>query len=253
MLTDKIILIVGAAGLLGTEITKSILKNQGKAIACDYDLKSLSKHFLEIGITKENSNIEFYELDITKESAVRKFISELDHFTGAVNCTYPRNKRYGAHVFDVSMIDFNENISLHLGSSFLLMQQCAKKFSDNNQPFSYVNIASIYGVSAPDFSIYENTPMTMPVEYAAIKSAIIHLNKYFSAYVKNSLFRINSVSPGGLIDQQPEAFLQAYKAKTNGQGMLSAQDITATVCFLLSDQSQFITGQNIIIDDGFSL
>jgi len=106
---------------------------------------------------------------------------------------------------------------------------------------------------APKFEIYEQTPMTMPVEYAAIKSAVLHLTKYASAYVSDSRFRVNCVSPGGLLDGQPEAFLNAYKNQTNGLGMLAAEDITGTIIFLLSDLSKAITGQNIVVDDGFSL
>jgi NAD(P)-dependent dehydrogenase (short-subunit alcohol dehydrogenase family) len=142
---------------------------------------------------------------------------------------------------------------LHLGSSFLIMQQCAVYFKNNITPFSLVNIASIYGVVSPDFSIYENTPMTMPVEYAAIKSAIIHLNKYVSEFVHDSRFRVNSVSPGGILDHQPKEFLSKYKNKTHGKGMLLPEEVTSSIIFLLSDQSCYITGQNIIIDDGFTL
>src|SRR5690606_6802959 len=115
------------------------------------------------------------------------------------------------------------------------------------------NLSSIYGTATPDFSIYENTPMTMPIEYAAIKSALLHLNKYVSAYVNDSDFRINSVSPGGIFDHQPEDFLKAYKKKTLGSGMLMPDYIVGTVLFLLSEQSKYIVGQNILVDDGFCL
>jgi NAD(P)-dependent dehydrogenase (short-subunit alcohol dehydrogenase family) len=153
----------------------------------------------------------------------------------------------------VSLEDFNENLSLHLGSSFLFMQQCAAYFVRNKTPFSLVNVSSIYGVVAPKFDIYANTSMTMPVEYAAIKSAIIHLNKYIVNYVADSRFRINSVSPGGIFDCQPEPFLQAYKKHTLGKGMLDIKDVIGTILFLLSEQSQYMNGQNLVVDDGFSL
>ncbi len=93
----------------------------------------------------------------------------------------------------------------------------------------------------------------MPVEYAAIKSAIQHLNKYVVSYVNDSRFRINCVSPGGIFDHQPEAFLKAYKDKTHGAGMLDVEEVVGSVLFLLSEQSRYVTGQNIIVDDGFSL
>lgn len=93
----------------------------------------------------------------------------------------------------------------------------------------------------------------MPVEYAAIKSGLLHLNKYAVKYVSNSYFRINSVSPGGIFDSQPAAFLEAYKKKTHGAGMLDVRCMVGSIVYLLSDQSKFVTGQNIVVDDGFSL
>ena len=94
--------------------------------------------------------------------------------------------------------------------------------------------------------------MTMPVEYAAIKSGIIHLTKYVTSFTKKSKFRVNTVSPGGIIDNQDEAFIIQYERYSRLKGMLDPQDISGAVLFLLSDNSEFICGQNIVVDDGFS-
>lgn len=253
LLAEESVLIIGAGGLLGTQVTKNALEQGAKVIAVDLSLDGLQEKLSKEGIDITNSNLSCSSLDITVEEDVIKFFESDIKITGAVNCTYPRNKAYGAHFFDVKISDFNENLSLHLGSAFLFTQQCAKYFKLNKKPFSLVNISSIYGVIAPKFEIYDNTPMSMPVEYAAIKSAILHLSKYAIKYVNNSLFRINSVSPGGIFDHQPEPFLNAYKALTNGEGMLDVDDVIGTIIFLLSPTSKFVTGQNIIVDDGFSL
>ena len=148
---------------------------------------------------------------------------------------------------------FSENLELQLGSLFLVLQQSARYFLDKQLPFSLVNIASIYGVVSPRFEIYKNTKMTTPIEYAISKSATIHLNKYVSRFINDSRFRVNSISPGGIFDFQDENFLSAYKEQTLGCGMLNEADVTGAVLFLLSDRSTFITGQNLIIDDGFTL
>lgn len=78
-------------------------------------------------------------------------------------------------------------------------------------PFSLVNISSVYGVIAPKFTIYHSTEMTMPVEDAAIKAALLHLNKYIVRYINHSHFRINSISRGEIADKQPLAFHRAYR------------------------------------------
>lgn len=251
LLTNHKVLIAGAGGLLGAKLVKHVLDQGAQVIAADINIPIMSEKLTAQGISVES--IELTKLDVTNEADVNAFFNGRSDITGAVNSTYPRNKTYGAHFFDVSLDSFNENLSLHLGSAFLFTQQCAAYFKKNQTPFSLVNISSIYGVVAPKFDIYDNTPMTMPVEYAAIKSALLHLNKYAAAYVSDSRFRINCVSPGGIFDHQPDAFLEAYKSNTHGAGMLDVEEVIGSVLFLLSEQSKYVTGQNIIVDDGFSL
>ena len=253
LLVGENILVIGAGGLLGTKVVKHALEQGAKVIAVDLSLNNLQMRLSNESIDITNSNLLCSSLDITDEEDVINFFESGIKISGAVNCTYPRNKAYGAHFFDVKLSNFNENLSLHLGSSFLFTQQCAKYFNLHEKAFSLVNISSIYGVITPKFEIYDNTPMSMPVEYAAIKSAILHISKYTIKYVNNSLFRINSVSPGGIFDSQPESFLNAYKALTHGEGMLDVNDVIGSIIFLLSPMSKFVTGQNIIVDDGFSL
>lgn len=250
ILKGKKIFIAGAGGLLGIQLVKKVIDEGGYVIAGDYDLVSTQNKLNELNIT---SGYELYQLDITNLESIQEILAIAPDLDGAVNTTYPRNKTYGAHFYDVTLESFNENLSLHLGSSFLFSQQCAAYFQKKQQSFSLVNISSIYGVVAPKFEIYENTKMTMPVEYAAIKSALLHLNKYIVAYVNNSRFRINAVSPGGIFDHQPDAFLEAYKKHTMGAGMLNVESVLGSIIFLLSDDSQYVTCQNIIVDDGFSV
>lgn len=253
LLENKTILIAGAGGLLGSQLVASTLEQGANVIAADINIEKLKVLLTDLKININQTSLKILHLDITKEESIKNIFFENCNIDGAVNTTYPRNKTYGAHFFDVTLDSFNENVSLHLGSSFLFAQQCATYFKEYEHPFSLVNISSVYGVIAPDFSIYEGTPMTMPVEYAAIKSGLLHLNKYIVSYINNSAFRINSVSPGGIFDSQPESFLSAYKEKTHGTGMLDPKDMLGSILFLLSDQSSYVTGQNIIIDDGFTL
>ena len=253
MLKDEKVLVVGAGGLLGCNVVSAILQAGGNVIAADIDINAMTSRLKSNGVNINDAALRLYEFDITNEDANKKLFEIYEGITGAVNATYPRNKTYGAHFFDVSLASFNDNISLHLGSAFSFSQQCALYFKNHQTKLSLVNISSVYGVVAPKFEIYENTPMTMPVEYAAIKSAIIHLNKYISAYISDSKFRINSVSPGGIYDAQPQDFLNKYKDQTHGKGMLDINDVIGTVLFLLSDSSKYINGQNIIVDDGFTL
>jgi len=169
-----------------------------------------------------------------------------------VNNAYPRNKNYGKYFFDVEYSDFVENIGLNLGGYFTASQQFAKYFQKQNYG-NIINISSIYGVVAPRFEIYEGTTMTVPVEYAAIKSGLIHLTKYMAKYFKGMNIRVNTLTPGGIFDHQPQAFLDKYKDQCLSKGMLDKSDLKGTLVYLLSDMSKYVNGQNIVIDDGFAL
>jgi NAD(P)-dependent dehydrogenase (short-subunit alcohol dehydrogenase family) len=247
MLIGKRFLIAGAAGLLGRQLVQYLLGQRAHVVAVDIDIEKLNTLY------SEEKKVECSTLDLNDEQAVKAFFSSCSRIDGAVNCSYPRNSKYGAHFYDVELASFNENVSLHLGASFLFMQQAASYFQREKLPFSLVNIASVYGVIAPRFEVYDGLTMTMPVEYAAIKSALIHLSKYVVRYVANSDFRCNVVSPGGLFDHQPEAFLTRYQKLSLSKGMLDVEDVLGSIAFLLSDQSRYVNGQNLVVDDGFSL
>lgn len=253
MLEGKKFLVAGAGGLLGSKLTADLINDHAHVIAADINIELMKKRLVSQGLDTKNRSLTCIMLDLNDASSVGALFASISGIDGAVNCSYPRNKRYGSNFFDVSLADFNENVSLHLGSSFLFMQQCAAYFKREQAPFALVNISSIYGVIAPKFEVYDGTPMTMPVEYAAIKSALLHLSKYVANYVGDSGFRSNSVSPGGIFDHQPEQFLEQYKKQTLGKGMLDIEDVIGSIKFLLSDSARYVNGQNIIVDDGFSL
>ena len=169
-----------------------------------------------------------------------------------VNNAYPRNSNYGKHFFDVSHKDFVENLGLNLGGYFTTSQVFSKYFKRQGYG-NIVNISSIYGVIAPKFYLYKDTSMTMPVEYSVIKSGLIHLTKYMAKYFKGMNIRVNTISPGGILDNQPESFLNKYNDSCSTVGMLDKKDLNGTLVYLLSDMSKYVNGQNIIIDDGFIL
>jgi NAD(P)-dependent dehydrogenase (short-subunit alcohol dehydrogenase family) len=95
--------------------------------------------------------------------------------------------------------------------------------------------------------------MSSPVAYSAIKAGVVHLSRYLAKYLKGANIRVNCISPGGILDNQNEIFLNQYKDVCLNKGMLDPSDICGALIFLLSDYSEFINGQNIIVDDGFCL
>jgi NAD(P)-dependent dehydrogenase (short-subunit alcohol dehydrogenase family) len=256
MLSNKVVVITGGAGLLGQEFSKTVMKNNGIAVIADFDEVRGLKTCYQLKELGFSGTVDFQLLNINDKLSILDLLSYLHKKYGKidalVNNAYPRNKNYGRKFEEVTYEDFCENININLGGYFLTSQQFLDYFSRQGYG-NIVNISSIYGVVAPRFEIYENTKMTMPIEYAAIKSALIHLTKYLAKYYKGKNIRINAISLGGLFDNQPEPFLEGYSSFCLNKGMLNKTDINGTLLYLLSDLSTFLNGQNIIVDDGFSL
>lgn len=255
LLTDKVVVVTGGAGFLGRQFCAAVAKEDGIAVVADIDAGAAARVSEEI-VPIYPGRAVAVSLDITSHASVSALIAGLMEKYGRidalVNNAYPRNQNYGRKLEDVTYEDFCDNVDSHLGGYFLMAQQFGLFFRRHGGG-NIINMASIYGMMAPRFEVYAGTPMTMPVEYAAIKSAVIHLTRYFAQYFKGDGVRVNCLSPGGILDQQPDAFLQKYKAHCNSKGMLDSRDINGSLLFLLSDASQYVTGQNLIVDDGFSL
>lgn len=250
-LKNKVIVVTGGAGAIGRTFVRCISDRGGIAIVADINLDAA-----ELLAQDCTGNAYAAHLDITSKDSVIALISDLMHRYGhidaLVNNAYPRNKNYGKKLEDVTYNDFCENVNMHLGGYFLVAQQFCLAF--NKQGYgNIINMSSIYGSMTPRFEIYEGTSMTMPVEYAAIKSAIEHLTRYFAQYFKGEGIRVNCLSPGGILAGQPTDFLAAYNNHCATKGMLDADDLLGALMFLLSDESTFMNGQNLILDDGFSL
>ena len=256
MLKGKVVVVTGGAGLIGQEFVRAIIEQNGIAIIADINKNEGQRVSNELSDKLKSNKIVFFELDITSKKSLQKCISYLDNKYGRidalVNNAYPRNKNYGRHFFDVEYDDFVENLGMNLGGCIIPSQLFSLYFQ--NQGYgNIINISSIYGVIAPKFEIYNNTGMTTPVEYAAIKSGMLHLTKYMAKYFQGKNIRVNAISPGGILDSQPEEFLKKYNQECSTKGMLNGCDLNGTLVFLLSDMSAYINGQNIIVDDGFSL
>ena len=256
MLKGKIVVVTGGAGLLGRSFAKTIAEQGGIAVVADRD-ESAGRDVVEtLQSEKYPGQVVYGKLDITSKQSIGDLIADLHKQYGridaVVNNAYPRTKQYGRKFEDVTFEDFNQNVSLHLVGYFLTAQQFAAYFKTQGSG-NIVNMSSIYGVVAPRFDIYDGTAMTMPVEYAAIKSAVIHLTKYMAKYFQGENIRVNCISPGGILDGQPAEFLARYNSRASSKGMLDPADLQGALLFLLGSMSAYVNGQNIVVDDGWSL
>ncbi|MDB5790415.1 MAG: hypothetical protein JWQ80_439 [Massilia sp.] len=116
---------------------------------------------------------------------------------------------------------------------------------------SIINVGSIYGLLGPDMGLYEGTAMGNPAAYAGSKGGLLQLTRWLSTTLAPRV-RVNSITPGGLARGQPSAFVEKYVARTPLARMGSEEDFLGAAVFLASDLSAWITGQNIIVDGGWT-
>ena len=256
ILEKKVVVVTGGAGLLGQAFVAGIVRTGGLAIIADINEEQGKKVCETLSAELQSNQIDFFKTDITSDTSLQALIAFIEkkysRIDALVNNAYPRNKEYGKPLFEVKYDGFCDNVNRHLGGYFLSSQQFSLFFKKQGYG-SIINMASIYGVKAPRFDIYDGTTMTMPVEYALIKAGVIQLTAYLAASFKGLSIRVNTISPGGIFDHQDPKFLEKYTSYCLSKGMLEPRDIVGTLVFLLSDQSQYINGQNIIVDDGFTL
>jgi len=250
LVSNENILILGGAGLVGRHVASELILRGASVVLVDR-----SASVAEVA-EKLGQKASYAVLDILAEGEFEKFVfgSSLDQpFSAAVNCVYPKNDSYGRKLESVCLRDFQSNLSSHVGAFFEVMRTVSQYMIQYKIKGSIINLASIYGVIAPRFQIYSGTNMTTPVEYVAIKSAIISLTKYYAQFYKDSGIRFNCISPGGIRDGQDNKFVAAYEEFCGPRGMLDPSDVCGAVCFLISEDSRFVNGQNLIVDDGFTL
>lgn len=252
MLSNKVVLITGAAGLLGSAIARMVVDNGGSVIIGDILVNKGKELENELGSNKAL----FINIDTLSIDSINNAISDGVNYFGkidaAIHCAYPKSKQWGTKFENLKAEYLSEDLFGHLGGAILFSQRIIEEFRKNKSG-NLIHISSIQGVSTPKFEHYDGTNMVSPIEYSAIKSGIISVTRYLAKYCKGNGIRVNCISLGGILDRQPQSFLNKYRESCNEKGMLDAEDIVGTVLFLLNDHSKYVTGQNIIVDDGWTL
>ena len=255
-LNSEVVLITGAAGRIGASAAIEVAKNGGKLILVDLSEENLSLLKSKLIKFTNKENIKIVITDICSEKNIDELITDSStnfaNITSAIHCAYPRSKQWGNNFEEINFKLLSEDLKNQLGTSIIFSQKIIKHFLRNNGG-NLIHISSIQGFSAPKFEHYENINMTSPIEYSAIKSGIISITKWLAKYYKDTNIRVNCISPGGIYDNQPKEFVIKYRKSCTNIGLLEPYDISSLIIFLLSKNAKAINGQNLIVDDGWSL
>jgi NAD(P)-dependent dehydrogenase (short-subunit alcohol dehydrogenase family) len=113
-------------------------------------------------------------------------------------------------------------------------------------------MGSIYGMVGPKWDLYEGTSMGNPAAYGASKGGLLQLTRYLATTMAPSV-RVNMITPGGIFREQPQAFVHRYEAGVPLGRMASEEDLKGAVAYLASDLSAYMTGQNLVVDGGWTV
>lgn len=239
---DKIIIVTGGNGLIGKNIITAFRENGAIAISVDVNFEKQGDDDFLMDISNEDS----------VKSVVDSIIKKYGKIDGWINNAYPRTNDWGNKFENILIDSWRKNIDMHLNGYFICCQVVLEQMK-KQQFGSLINMSSIYGLIGPDFTIYEGTEMTMPAAYAAIKGGLNNFTRYLASYYGKFQIRVNTISPGGIFDNQPEMFVDNYNNKVPLKRMGRPKDIVYAALYLLSDESSYITGHNLVVDGGWSI
>ncbi len=242
-LKNKYCLVTGCNGYIGHAITKKLKILGAKVIGIDIlENKKNSNLFHFIKMDLEDKK----EIDQLKGLLNKKFkkIDVLVNNAGYVGTSEITKKNDNKTFYNEKYLRLNLTHTVYLTTSLI-------PFLKKSKSASIINICSIYASLAYDYNLYKETEMNTPLAYGVSKAGLMHYTKMLSTALGPKI-RANSISPGGIFRHQPKKFIKRYLSKTPLMRMGHENDVANTVIFLSSELSSYMTGQNLIVDGGYS-
>jgi NAD(P)-dependent dehydrogenase (short-subunit alcohol dehydrogenase family) len=260
-LKDKTAVVTGALGLLGKQHCYALVEAGASVIVSDLNEEACIKFACElgnnsIGIAADITDIN--SVQIMKDKIIKDY-GKVDILVNnaAINDMF-ENPVMAAEqsMFENYPIEmWKRSIEVNITGTFICSRVIGTEMSKIKKG-SIINIASTYGIVAPDQSLYKTPDGTQKfyksAAYPVTKSAVISFTKYLAAYWGNKGVRVNSLSPGGVENNQDEFFIYNYSQKTPLGRMAMPNDFKGALIFLASDASGYMTGANLVVDGGFT-
>jgi NAD(P)-dependent dehydrogenase (short-subunit alcohol dehydrogenase family) len=265
-LRGRVAVVTGGVGLLGAEFCRT-LAEAGAAVAV-VDLNASASQSTADTLTQGGYNALAVSADITLpdsvNAAVDKVVSAFGRIDILVNSAAldPKfdpdavNKGLTPGAFEDYPLDlWNSALNVNLTGMFLMTQACVKPMIAQGKKGSIINICSTYGLNGPDQRIYVKEGRRVafkPVYYTVTKAGVIGFTKYLAAYYAETEIRVNALTPGGVFNNHEDYFVRNYSAKTILGRMARKDEMNGALLFLASDASSYMTGNNVVVDGGWT-
>lgn len=257
-LIDKKIMVIGAAGLLGGEFCGELVDAGASVLAVDVNASALTKlseslptiECIQIDITDELQLVKLSELLVARESSIDGIVIS----TGIDAKVTKIDAGMFTKLEEFSLVQWEKEVAVGLTGPFLLLKHCSKHLSAGS---SVVIISSDLSIISPDQRLYNigKSELThfKPITYSAIKSGLVGMVRYLSTYWAPRSIRVNSLSPGGVESDQPDSFKEELKKRIPLARLAQKDEYNKAILFLLSEDSRYMTGQNLVMDGGRSI
>jgi NAD(P)-dependent dehydrogenase (short-subunit alcohol dehydrogenase family) len=260
-LKDKVAIVTGALGLIGKHHCHALVEAGASVVVCDLDevecadfAASLSVLSLGISadITDKKSVIKLKEKVLANYGRIDVLVNN-----AAINDKFedPQAALTESMFENYPLEMFKKSLDVNVTGMFLCCQVVGSEMAERGSG-SIINVASTYGIVAPDQSIYKNEKgeqtFYKSAAYPVTKGAVISFTKFLAAYWGHRGIRVNTLSPGGVQDRQDEFFIKNYSKKTPLGRMAHPTDYKGALIFLASDASSYMTGANLIVDGGWT-
>lgn len=254
-LTGKVIVLTGGYGHLGKSVAESLVHHGGTVYVLGRTRNKFEIAFE--GHPQVGKKLHFQQCDVAETESIKKaYVSVLTKEDGID--VLINNAFYLDGQDPLSMTDeqWGTGIDGTLSSVFRCIREIIPHIEKSKSP-RIINVSSIYGIVAPDFTLYDEFPESLnPPHYGAAKAGIIQLSKYYASYLGNKGITVNTVTPGTFPPekvQKKERFIELLEKKTALKRIGKPEDLAGAFVYLASDAASYVTGQNIIIDGGWTI
>lgn len=256
-LTGRKIILTGGAGHIGRAVAEGLVEWGAQVAIMDRDPQGCTQTVQRLSKIRKNA-ARAVPVDLSDERLLRDQIQAairqlqgldiLIHCAAYVGTTQipgwsvPYEKQT-VEAWDAAM-------RVNVTSALVMAQECQKALSQSGHG-SIILFSSIYGLVGPNFNLYKGTEMANPAAYGASKAALLQLTRYLSTLFAPRI-RVNAITPGGVWRKQPNTFHRRYKELTPLKRMATEEDLKGAVAYLASDLSAYMTGQNLVVDGGWT-
>jgi len=254
--SDKTIILTGASGLLGSQFSDALCQTNANLVLGDIKLDNCKKLEKELRGKYDNSILSV-KLDIRSINSIQNMIKKSQKHFGRIdglvnNAVFQEGVKERSIKFeDFPLSLLKKGIETNTIGTFLCCQQVGKLMKSSRKGV-IVNINSIYGLVPPDQRIYGTSGLNSSVLYNITKSSLLNFTRYLASYWGTSGIRVNSLTLGGVYNNQKPNFVKKYSSKTMLGRMAKKNDHVGALLFLLSDSSSYMTGSNVVVDGGWT-